>query len=380
MSITGRSVDVRRGAGLLDVAVVIFILVVLAAISIPRGCGSRETARGNTCRNNMRGLATALFNNSIRTGSYPGYMNVLQRVDGKVFVDPATGSPTPVSWAVMILPDIDRAALFDVWRGEPNNIIAKSEAVTDASNSTNASPLHIYIDQFLCPSDAQPNKSGTPISFVVNTGMPDVRSALFDEDPTKSIPRDWAANGVFFDNFTEHELVKPDPAQRGPMEYMRDERVRDPKSRTILLTENVDATSYLFEPADHSADDWQAAEMQVGCIWRPGTFDGTTKPPTMKPPVASLSINVDVGKGSDTSYDHCRPSSRHPQSVNVAYVEQNVQSLSDNISYFVYAKMMASDDDGIAPAGRPRDAASQLSIDPHEFLRTYELSEGDINP
>ena len=381
MSITGRSVDVRRGAGLLDVAVVIFILVVLAAISIPRGCGSRETARGNTCRNNMRGLATALFNNSIRTGSYPGYMNVLQRVDGKVFVDPATGSPTPVSWAVMILPDIDRAALFDVWRGEPNNIIAKSEAVTDASNSTNASPLHIYIDQFLCPSDPQSSKAGTPLSFVVNTGLPDAPTAVIDStDPTRSTPRDWAANGMFFDHFSEHPLVKPDPEKRGPMVLMKDEMVRDRKDRTILLTENVDAGNYAFASEAGSRDGWTTTEIEVGCIWRPGTFEGTGKPPQLKPPVASLQPNVELGKGDGKSYDHCRPSSRHPQSVNVAFVEQNVMPLRDTISYFVYAKLMSSDDAGVAPAGRPRDEATISAMDPHGFLRDYELTEGDINP
>lgn len=361
----------RRGIRLVEVVVVAFILICIAAVVLPQLQSARDGGgRTGSCRNNMRGLAAALFNHQVIHGAYPGYMNALSLHDGSVYRDPTTNVVTPVSWAVMILPDIDRAPLFDQWRMDTKSVQGNAFIKPQ-----------IYIDQFLCPSDPQASKTGTPLSYVVNTGLPDAPAAVIDAaDPTRSTPRDWAANGMFFDNFNEHPLVKPDPDRRGPMVLMKYDLVRDRKDRTILLTENVDAGNYAFSSEAGSRDGWQTTEIEVGCIWRPGTFEGTGKPPQMKPPVASLQPNVELGKGDGKSYDYCRPSSRHPQSFNVAFVEPSVMPLRDTISYFVYAKLMSSDDAGIAPAGRPRDEATMNAMDPHRFLREFELTEGDINP
>ncbi len=379
----------RFGFTLVELLVVISIIGMLMALLLPQIQAARETARGNTCRNNMRGLATALFNSSIRTGAYPGYMNVLQLQNGQAYKDPTTSTLTPVSWAVMILPDIDRAPLFDQWRLD-----------TAAVTGNAFIKPQIYIDQFLCPSDPQASKNGTPISFVVNSGQPDAPAAIVSgTGSTSGIPRDWGASGMFFDNYSEHSLIKTTSTNRGPMEYMRDERCRDPKSRTILLTENVDAQNYTF---DTGVANWANAEIEVGCIWSitPGSVDSATQPPSVVPVLSSsasgggggggggssggsgssmvtnandkLRINNDVGR-SDGTYYYCRPSSRHPQSVNAAYVEQNVQSLRDGISYFVFVKMMASDDEGLKQVG-------VNTTFPDQALKLYQLSEGDINP
>jgi hypothetical protein len=267
----------------------------------------------------------------------------------------------------------------------------------------------VYIEQFLCPSDPQTAKTGTPISFVVNTGQPDIATAIVSGTNSSGIPRDWGASGMFFDNYSEHVLVKTS-GSRGPMEYMRDERVRDPKSRTILLSENVDAQNYTFNNTGSSGNAFATAEIEVGCIWSilAGSVSTTSTPPSVQPNLSSaaaaiggggssgggssgggssgssgggatvanpndkLRINNDVGRGDD-SYYYCRPSSRHPQSVNVAFVEVNTAPLRDSISYFVFLKMMASDDEGLKQVG-----VNQAF--PDMPLKFYQLSEGDINP
>jgi hypothetical protein len=154
------------------------------------------------------------------------------------------------------------------------------------------------------------------------------------------------------------------------MVIMREETVRDPLDKTILLTENVDATSYVFRAASHSADNWRGVEVQAGCIWRPGPIDAHKNPPTMEPAAVTLRPNGGAGQGSGTSYDYCRPSSKHPQTANVAFVGQNVWPLRDTISYFVFAKLMASDDANVSTGEAAADAA----------MRSYQLTEADLSP
>jgi hypothetical protein len=90
-----------------------------------------------------------------------------------------------------------------------------------------------------------------------------------------------------------------------------------------------------------------------------------------------LQPNVGIGEGNGTSYDYCRPSSRHPQLVNVAFVGQNVSTLRDNISYYVYAKLMASDDENVRIPGMSREESdAMISRD----FRMRNLFDEDVNP
>ena len=63
---------------------------------------------------------------------------------------------------------------------------------------------------------------------------------------------------------------------------------------------------------------------------------------------------------------------RHPQGVNIAYVGQNVQFLRDNVAYFVFAKLMSSEDMQMKLPG------TTTQCDP--ILRQYQLNDSDINP
>jgi hypothetical protein len=299
----------------------------------------------------------------------------LEKFDGKPFTDPTLpGSPTPlpVSWVVLILPDIDKQDLYDRWRDVPKEQAAKvPDALKPATDTLSGEFFQQGCSSFQCPSDPRSTKSDARISYVVNTGMPDLSTTLpasidWDGTPTPGTPRDWAANGMFFDNFTN-----------GPWMIARDERVVDPKDKTILLTENVDATSYVFRALTHGADNWKAAEVQTGCIWRPGKVDESQNPPPTTPPAASLQPNVGIGQGDGTSYDYCRPSSRHPQYVNVAFAGQNVSSLRDNISYYVYAKLMASDDENVCIPGM---SSAETDAALGRRFRTRPLSDADVNP
>lgn len=373
---------------LLTVAGIVVSLLILAALLLPQIAGSRETARGNFCRSNMRACANSLFQYENHNGKLPGYMNVLQRENGKPYVDPDTGAVTPVSWAVMIMPYVEPRQTGP-WRNDATAVVEEDSGKGDIGVRPQKNPNErVYIEQFLCPGDQQPAKNGAPISFVVNTGQPDRPAAIaairddrevaeFADDirfprngamdgTSTGIPRDWSANGMFFDNFSEHPMLKTTTTNRGPMVYATIASVRDPQERTILLTENIDATEYVFRSATHSAENWKRCEVTTGCIWRPGPIDASTKPPTMTPPAESLKINGSIGKGDGMNYDYCRPSSQHPRSVNVAFVGQNVAQLRDVVSYYVFARLMAPNDDLAGGIGDP--------------FSSYPLTDADIWP
>jgi prepilin-type processing-associated H-X9-DG protein len=146
--------------------------------------------------------------------------------------------------------------------------------------------------------------------------------------------------------------------------------IHDLKERTILLSENVDAFNYTLEaPAGEEA--YTTAERRIGIVWAPTTTFGPfpedsnrvgTMPeemrqvpkranvsapdpqPTAEPPRDSYRANVDIGRGDGLSYDYSRPSSKHPGGVNVAFVGGHVQFMEDSVSYYVYVKLMTSDD------------------------------------
>jgi type II secretory pathway pseudopilin PulG len=391
----GRHRSRRRGVGLLEVIVVIFILLGLAALLLPTTCSSFESGRQNTCRNNLRQLSLALFQyaNKTSTNELPGYINALERSDGFAYHDPRTGRVEPVSWVVLILPELDRQALYSNW---------KSGASPQAGARIGSPPLdktHFYLEFLICPSDPQPNRAGTPTCYTVNAGIPDFRPPELQRrnprcrcaacDPAAQggavnlLPAgDHRANGVFFDAFTSSKHLDPTTRARPVVSTLA--QIVDPKDKTIMLTENVDAFDYARpdDPNGPTADQWNArAEQRLAVTWMPNSkidaaaIDTATKTPLMTPPAKANGLNVDAGQGDGISYDYARPSSKHPNGLNVAFVGSQVQFMKDSLSYYVYVKLMTTDDLNASTLD-----AGGVPTPLLEALRTYKLTDADVNP
>lgn len=319
--------------------VVLVILGIVAAFALPRLQEAREIEAARACRERLAVLGRAMASYGNRNGGrLPGYMNLLKVDRATPYVDPVTKEPAPVSWAVEILPDLERADLYADWKGAPG-----SSATTTGTD--------VYLEALVCPADSSARTTGAFLSYVANTGMPDLptsipaKAADAKKPASRGMPRDWQANGVFFDNFSDDPLVKPLNTTRGPMVYMQMELVRDPKERTILLTENIDATSYRLAPNGDGENRFSQAEAAVGATYAIGSVTGDSNETlAMAPARPSLKINAEVGRGDGRSMDYCRPSSNHPGGVNVVYVDQNAKFLSESISYHVLARMMSSED------------------------------------
>lgn len=450
----------RRGLSLIELLVVVALIGSLLALALGFMQSARETARRNTCAQRLRSLGQATANYVERSsGIYPGYMNALLCNDGNTYHSSQTRLVEPVSWCVVLLSDLDRQSLHNVWRSGPTD---PNRAETD-----------VYLEMFVCPSDESVTHSKSSLSYVANSGMPDsavssasiyLGSSTSDDGapegaggtgpsagdssnsadsstggtdssdpppgrtPPKKIircgcpfcrgatpaetspetnqgsyavpkllqsptgtnffagsrspvaslgtlPRDRMANGIFFDRFTNDPRANPSADSRLNVS-LRKEHIRDPIERTILFTENVDAGDYVLRPAAQGTPDYRFAELDVGCTWAASAnSDPASTVPDLAPPSDGYRINAEAGRRDKNSYAFCRPSSRHPNGINVMFAGGNGIFLSDKISYFVYAKLMSTND---ALVALPRDVGPTGSLP--SSLRTYQLTAKDLEP
>jgi hypothetical protein len=370
----------RGGISLLNALVLAGLGLFAGFFLIPWLHYARTPDRQNTCRSNLSNLASAMIFYDGRNGRLPGYMNALERSDGSLYVDPETGRPTAVSWCVELLPDLDRGGLYDCWKLVPS---AGDPSARTTGSYPRELPEKTQLEIVLCPSvnDRDP---GPRLHYVVNTGMPDLPQSVSNPIATNvggvksaDTPRDWQANGVFFDEYSESPLVKsgaqsPEKSP-APKTRMSLSRIRDPKDKTILLTENIDAGPYSLPPTELSEATPARHEIAWGCTWLPGPITIVVGKPTMSPGEGALAPNVDPGVSKRPSeYRYARPSSSHPGGFNVAFAAKNVQFVSDKISYTIYAKLMASDD---ANAKLP---GSDNLLD--SGFRSYTVTDEDLNP
>ena len=271
-------------------------IAMLVGLLTPAVIAARETARRAQCANNLKELGSALIQFDLAKQRFPGYAN---RVPGH---NDASGNSIPVSWAVMILPNIQRKDIWDQYR-DPN-----------------ASPQAVEIGMFACPSDH--DKSQYQQSYVANCGLQDNNLT----SRTANCP-DWPANGVFLNL----------PTTNG--RHVTASRIADGTQHTILLSENIQAHQW-----DLDTNATASFEEQVGMIWH-------NDQPNLPDPPAEARINKGIEDATDISYEHARPSSNHPGGVNVVFCSGHVQFLREDIDYDVYARLMSSDGKNSMVAG-----------------------------
>jgi prepilin-type N-terminal cleavage/methylation domain-containing protein len=307
-----------RGFTLVELLVVIAIIGTLLAMLMPAVQSAREASRRSSCANNIRqlGLATQHFDGRFRR--IPG---LYENFSGQHFESAANLVPN-TTWAVMLLADLERAQLYDIY----------------ASGQLHGS----FVQVFLCPSDANKSRTGSVTSYVANGGR------------LSSVTEQKVANGPFIDRVFQPELETLEGHWVDGREY------------TLIYTENVDATNYddmgwdgfanvdkwerdtNFVDKDHKDRKWNPVFLWSNVpeeqtrINAPGlNIEGIKCDPasTMRYTSSTCDHTPALHKGTWS-----RPSSYHGGGVNVAFASGRVMFLREDIDYRVYIALMTPND------------------------------------
>jgi prepilin-type N-terminal cleavage/methylation domain-containing protein len=317
-----------RAFTLVELLVVIAIIGALIGMLLPAVQRARESSRRSTCLSNIRQLALAALHYETRVRRYPALFDELppqQRL--------SPSSERWSTWAVMLLPDVEKESAF--------NEYAKG-----------ARPLpEIYVETYLCPSDAEKLRTGSVMSYAANAGG---ALAARDQKP---------ANGAFLNRIYD------------PKAAVVDGHWKDGRDHTFAFSERTDGHNYDIigwngmtpnpnhveeDHLDHNVVDdgvdrvwggafvWHRSPTQ--CSYINGPICGCTKPE----PTPGCVLHEGTGRYvSHPCTIEChlmarspntKPSSEHGGGVNVAFGSGRALFVSNNVDYKVYRALMTLND------------------------------------
>jgi len=331
--------QLRHAFTLVELLVVIAIIGTLVALLLPAVQSARETARGNTCRNNMKQLQLAMTMYDTQMRKLPGYVNELYNPNAA-----KTGTPPLVpgtegrraSWIVMSFPYIEQAALWDAWNTK--------------FGSANLPPAP-GIEMLTCPSDA-PDIPGQPwTNYVCNAGQ-----ALEDEtrDPATQRNTEFAANGIFFDNNKNKNFSggTADGREGHPRLEMSIGQIADGTSKTIMLAENMHAWYWSHGLTESSAVNNDASKIvdskhTFGIVWKniatgqPKDYERINGDRYYEKGIAAP-LTMDAFSATSPYESYGFPNSTHPGGANIAFCDGHISFVAESMPPLVYAQLMTS--------------------------------------
>ena len=281
--------SIRLAFTLVELLVVISIIGLLIALTIPATTAARDRARQARCTSNIKQTNLATMEYITRNNYFPGWRNQFQNVKN-------SSQKVYGSWVAALLPFFGEGALEKKW----------VEGVQDTA-------CLLYL---ICSADARPDKTSPHLSYVVNCGN------------TTGTSRD---AGVFLD------LVPPTTGNKRPTKQTLDFiSSNDGLSSTIMTSENNQA--YMWGP-------------DANISWQGFVFFGSN-PNTMGTSQAlnwdyrGVKMSSQLNRNAGTADIYARPSSYHPGGVNTSWCDSRVVKLNDDIDYGIYKMMMAPNDRG----------------------------------
>lgn len=358
-----------RGITFVELLAIVAIIALLMALLLPAIQSARESGRRTQCLDRQRELAHAVQAHVVAQREYPGSINLLgyraRDVNWQTGLPNNTvltqARPTPCSWAVRLLPYLER-----------NDLVARHASRTPGPDT--GIPVNTHVEVFVCPSDTFATKRinfspQTTNSYVVNCGQFDRNDRV--ATPSRPALPDAQSNGIFFNHFPlNHRTGRPVHIR---VVHQTDSYIQraDGLSSTLLLSENLDSGNWGLA---------ERIEPESGLFWWPRIeiIDGQPQaaPPTAKgAPVAGINQaagTIDQVHVEDTATRNlfARPSSLHPGGVVATFCDGHTKFLDDETDYLVYCLLMTPD------GQRARDMANDTPA--HELFRRTPLPAAAI--
>jgi prepilin-type processing-associated H-X9-DG protein len=321
---------------MIELIVVIAILSLLMALTLPAIGRARQAARRTQCQNNLRNLALGLT----------GFDLAQRRLPASGYIFERHGVVRPHhSWGISILPYIDQEPLHSQWNYR-----------RPIDSPVNAPLTMARIPVYLCPSDVTRSPKvggGGDQSYVVNGGMGYTTMI----NGVRDCPVD--ANGVVLDlngNEVECPSDPEDDGRPSDRDFFKDTglfflenwnaggtvrhySLSDPGdglSQTFLVSENV-RTGYDPDNANSSfaSPDAHLCAFYIGDPCRAGTCSaGNVDYRLCNAGWARINSGLASAEGTSPV-----PNSFHEGGVNMAYGDGHVSFLSEAVHGAVYAAL-----------------------------------------
>lgn len=318
-----------RGFTLIELLVVIAIIAVLIALLLPAVQAAREAARRTQCVNNLKQLGLAMHNYVDTIGTFPiGAMGIRSPTLYASVGDP-TGSINRRTWAFMILPYLEKGALF-----QAINFSLPYNPPTGAANNTVSECL---IPGFSCPSDPTADQidqnNRREGNYVVNWG-----NMNWSQDLS-------ATYNPFAGPLIPGEKVPFLGAPFGIDKSYGIQSLIDGTSNTLLMAEVIIGATQPTNMYEHRGD---VLNDDYNCAM----FNGYTPPNSTFPDwISSVSycqypymlnppcVKTPTG-GGNTSFNASR--SRHPGGVNALMADGSVKFAKNSVNALVWRALSSS--------------------------------------
>jgi prepilin-type N-terminal cleavage/methylation domain-containing protein/prepilin-type processing-associated H-X9-DG protein len=382
----------QRGFTLIELLVVIAIIAVLISLLLPAVQSAREAARRAQCVNNVKQLLLGLHNFESANSKFPmgvkePYLDGLNYNTGSDKLGSDFSEPFGPNWAIMILPYIEQAALYNAsnvlgYPGWPGPYAVANADTAPNQNKYNMDWCNTTVrtsrlNVFVCPTDAfndPANNFFQPSDIALFTAQ----GVTYPQDIAKGIPlTNWARG-----NYGAVQGNTDPDHQIGGIE----DPGASPKAAGHVGMMGENFASTIAQVTDGLSNTAAVAELRAGLttadvrgVWAMGlgmaSLAGHAKPYNPTPnnlkgfniaqgcndggdemqagPVLGLQVpnaaqqgmGFNCGGGMYNSGGQSR--SLHPGGVNVGFGDGSVRFIKNTISNAVWIQILARADGGV---------------------------------